>query len=436
MSDPTETYRLSWSSSTPPSVLDFVRSQNIQDPAVILSLIKTDVDLRVAAGLPVVVDNYLTDLPASVDRAQARQIVVRGQRRRVMAAVQGKPLFSNALDAVRIIHLSDIHMFRTLVPQEQPPSPEQEGHDVALCRALCRFQTDLVAQGTPADSLHWIVSGDLTRTGHREEFRTARSLMMKSPAIALSPTSPLGLGVPPGRLVDCAGNHDHWDGWDEVGFQRLLFPPPARNPQLYPMVFPTQVVHSCTWQSTRQNFAVEIYTIDSNTGFPLGASNLLASGRIDPRDFEELERLLEFGLASHTGNECIRIIVCHHPLTERPQPGLLPAQPLNRLDVERLVQIAIRYRVAAILSGHTHHAHVLPIDREMWPGRIETVHEFRAPSALQRCERDSFRRGFWAHEIHRDLTGRFLWSARLVVECGDGFEHSERLGEFFEVPLT
>jgi hypothetical protein len=337
------------------------------------------------------------------------------------------------LDNLVLVQLSDLHMSDKLETATFNRKPGLRGHDPLLCRLLAtRMRYIAAAYGTSASDLRWVVSGDLTRVGAEPEFGVARDFLGSIP-----PRDRLGrpqrptLGISRDRWADVPGNHDHFDGWDEESLMRAIHsnPPPAWNPHLFPGVFKQSPWDSLAtpWMSSKGSFQLELFGVDSSSGHAGEKANRSAAGHIADGEFALLEDALhQSNTASDPkGVTCVRAIVCHHAFTKRPQSGWLKASPLRRACVQRLTELAAVYKVAAILTGHTHMQHfrkcdvICPQFGEAEPSR-HTIHELRNPATLQ-GPAEALSNGFWVHHVFRAPEGHVLWQPRLYMLAAGRF---------------
>lgn len=342
------------------------------------------------------------------------------------------------MDQLLLAHLSDLHMSDSLEAGVLSGGSGQTGHDPHLCRLLVpRFRRIAARFQIPSDDIRWIISGDLTRTGSSSEFPVVREFLETRSQLdnlgrPLRPT----LGISRDHYADIPGNHDHWDGWDESNWisKTITNRPPAWNPQIFASNFRQTAWDNLTnsWNSSDGSFRLELFGLDSNSGLANERANLLAKGKISDAEFATLEDALTLSNDRETPQEprCIRAILCHHALTKYPQSGIWKANPLLKADGDKLTTLAAKYRVAAILTGHTHTESFrkIPIRvqryRESsigeWP-----VYELRSPTTLQGLAQ-SLIHGFWVHHLFRsDDDKRMVWRPHLY-KFAAGQLHSQQ----------
>jgi 3',5'-cyclic AMP phosphodiesterase CpdA len=317
------------------------------------------------------------------------------------------------MDHLVLMHLSDLHMSDSLESSVLTVGSGQQGHDPQLCRLLATRSRHIAYKyKIKPDELRWIISGDLTRTGRNDEFRVVRDFLETPPPLCNlgRPQKPT-LGIAPGRYLDVPGNHDHWNGWDESRLisQAIMNPPPAWNANLFPGTFRSTVWDNLNapWTSSGNSFRLEIFGLDSNSGLANATANRTAMGSISDGEFATLEDSLKLSndRAAEDNLPRLRAILCHHAFTTKPQNGTWKASPLAKDHSARLTDLAARYRVPAILTGHTHTEAFRKLEvrveryGETSP-RDCHVYEIRSPTALQGIANSQVQ-GFWVHWLFR-----------------------------------
>jgi hypothetical protein len=143
-------------------------------------------------------------------------------------------------------------------------------------------------------------------------------------------------------------------------------------------------------------------------------TNRTGCGRIATRELDALERALAASIArsrtERTGVRRVRAIVCHHSLHGNVcGSGFRGAFGLDERSRAELLELAGRYRVTALLTGH---AHDLLADRYPTPHSQPPhfLYEFRSPVTLQGAAR-RFRQGLYGHRVQLDDAGRVWWTA-------------------------
>lgn len=344
------------------------------------------------------------------------------------------------MDQIVVIHLSDLHMSNSLESSVLNNGSGQQGHDPQLCRLLATRNRQIASMhGVRPNDLHWIISGDLTRTGRQDEFGVVRSFLEATPTLDNfgRPQSPT-LGIASDRYLDVPGNHDHWNGWDESSLMsQAMNPPPAWNSSLFPTTLRSTVWDNLNapWVSSGTSFRLELFGLDSNSGLANETANRMAMGKISDAEFASLEDSLKLSNESATADSVprLRAIVCHHAFTKKPQNGTWKARPLANDHSERLVNLAAKYRVPVILTGHTHTEAFRPLNvRAQLYGETSFrdchVYEIRSPTTLQGLAQ-SHVQGFWVHQLFRpSVDGNVIWRPYLY-KLAAGRLHGEEFGD-------
>jgi hypothetical protein len=235
------------------------------------------------------------------------------------------------------------------------------------------------------------------------------------------------LGVHRHRYADIPGNHDHFDGWDEESLVAFLRnPPPAWNPNLFrvPGIFRATPYENLPppWLSSGGSIKLELFCTDSNTGLAASRANRRAKGRISDVEFAQLEdKLRNSNHADIDGVTRVRAIVCHHAFTKNPQAGwFIKASPLSRGSRKRLLNLAAKYRVAAVLTGHTHmvNFHRWNVNAIRYGEILQrrcAVYEIRCPTTSQGLS-NALVHGFWIHHLFRpNSKAEVIWRPELYL---------------------
>jgi hypothetical protein len=320
----------------------------------------------------------------------------------------GKSAELRLVDQVAFAHVSDTHFDARIIPRAQGPNVGFHPHHLNLCRGLplalrdVRMRFGLGA----ADPLNAVLSGDLSRGGGEGEFAVALSYLYNLWQFRLSgPGASTGLRLPPDQFASVPGNHDHWG--------RRWLPARTFNRTIVGNYFP-RTVSSWNWQSTQTGIRLDVFGVDSNSGYsgsPLSISGTLAAGRISDAEFKELENSLQesrnFGLKSRT--RCVRAILVHHSIAHRGHVSLgsVVTQELEQTSRDRLLSLAWRYEVAAILTGHVHDFIPHPWTTGSASSQ-RTVYELRCPTTLQGPGTNTDA-GFLAHQVYLDQHGSTIW---------------------------
>jgi len=350
-------------------------------------------------------------------------------------------------DSLVLVQISDLHMSDQLECSVLTGAKGLRGHDPQLCRLLVtRIRSIAKHYRVPTSDLRWIISGDLTRVGAPAEFAVAKDFIETVPAL-----DPLGrplrptLGIPRRRYVEVPGNHDHFDGWDEQSIWRsgTKNPPPAWNPQIFGANVTRTVWDNLPqpWTSAYGSIQLELFGVDSNSGLAGQTANRRAAGEIAPAEFAQLEDALRTSnrRPASRGVTVVRAIICHHAFTKKPQSGILKASPLTAGSVQQLREIAAKYRVPAILTGHTH---AVNFQREDVPVArcgektvtLCPVYEIRCPTTLQGIA-DALVHGFWVHHLFRPSPkAELIWRPRLYLLAA-GRLHSQPVADCEDLVL-
>jgi hypothetical protein len=251
-----------------------------------------------------------------------------------------------------------------------------------------------------------VMSGDLTRLGTvPDEFVVGRSLFegrWTDPSGL--PTRQLGLALGGGGVHYIPGNHDHWagDNGNQWGY----------NPAVQPQYLPSTPWHR-TLSRNGGKLVVELFGVDSCSGFGED-TNRLGRGCIAQAEFDELARLLVRSASARPQDEKngvrrVRVFVCHHSL----QGNWLISWWRGALELEeasrsRLLELAGTYRVAAVLTGHTHD---FLTERYDTPGGVpgHRLREFRSGTTLQGRAR-LFKQGLYGHRVRLRDDGEVWWT--------------------------
>lgn len=200
-------------------------------------------------------------------------------------------------DAIKLIHLSDVHFGR---------------EDRAALEQVADF-----ANHVKPDAI--ILAGDITQKGRRSEFEAAREWLwsLKFPVVAAPGNHDTPLTNMPARVLGPFERYaKYMEGMDALG--RLI---------------------------ELRGGAVRIAAINSARGVQ-GRLNW-ADGVIDIDDLESALEMLAAG-----PENAWRLLICHHPLDE---PGLSQVSVETKRGMHALKLCALAH-VDAILTGHIHDA--------------------------------------------------------------------------------
>lgn len=203
-----------------------------------------------------------------------------------------------------ILHASDMHFGKS-----DPAVVE------LFYREIERQRPDLV-----------VLSGDFTQTGSEREFRLARDFIERI-------TAPVFV-VP--------GNHDI-PRWNMA--QRLFDPMKRYRNFIAPM---QDVVHEDK----------DCFMVGINTARPVLPHWNWANGMVSQDQLQFVHNQFR-----HADNEKVRIFVCHHPLVN------IEGAPIDTIvwGSTDLLHVLEDQQVDIVLTGHIHHASILPADEMRGP---------------------------------------------------------------------
>jgi 3',5'-cyclic AMP phosphodiesterase CpdA len=224
---------------------------------------------------------------------------------------------------MRIVHVSDVHVWRYALNPAQLFNKRLFGMGVLLVRRARKFRLErlehVVDRVVSLRADHVLITGDLTTTALPAEFRAARE--------ALAPW----LGDPR-RATVVPGNHDRYTGvaTRDRHFEQAFgtFAPAVDYPWLKRLDERTAIL-----------------------GLDPTRSGWSARGRLPARQIESAR-----GLISDARREGLRLIVaCHYPLDapESYREELHPKRMTNAAEVRRLVATAGPH---LFCCGHVHRA--------------------------------------------------------------------------------
>lgn len=309
-------------------------------------------------------------------------------------------------------HISDLHFGATLANRSPSWVPMQHAHDLVKCLALpAAFDTarELLDVPLEIDDLPIVVSGDLSVSGTAQELAVAHAFVRGRFPINRIPgtTDFMGLGAAsPYEVAAIPGNHDHWDG------SRITLPP--HNPALYEEQFRATPWRK-TWNSANNGLSLELYGVDSNSGWALGeaspserrAAGALARGRIADWQFDALEGLLK--AAGPRESRTVRAFSCHHSLAYG--GNTLKRAELDQSSKDRLLDLAAEYEVSAVMTGHTHDPVASHFQRGDSKGRFRSCYELRAGCAVGFKDGATDEIGFLAHRVGF-IGGKLMWESQ------------------------
>lgn len=293
-------------------------------------------------------------------------------------------------------------------------------HHIDLCRALqrfFRFEVPRVA-GVDLSKGHFLaMNGDLTEKGAERQFEVANTfLFSKHTVVSQQVARQIGLAHPRSSedgqkdlYAGIPGNHDHGDGrWDyplvkgygERIYERFLdLPPFVRR----------------FWTSDGVELCV--FGIDSCSVFEEEPPNLnpLADGGFSSSHRTAFLELLREELRKPLAEGChlrTAVILCHHPFQA---DGL--AGPLYKESGIWLANVAARFGIRMVFTGHTHRSWTEEIRFQDFLDVTQKVREVRCPTTLQGpAELDERKRspGIWWHRISAE-GDQIIWRGSLCI---------------------
>jgi Calcineurin-like phosphoesterase len=335
-------------------------------------------------------------------------------------------------DQLVLVHLSDLHVGTRLMPTSRDIGRVSglNPHDYRLLRPLELAFRDVrrTFQLTADEPLNIVISGDLTQAGLDNDYATVMALLYRRWQWRFPPNErTLGFGWSRDRVFTVPGNHDHWRRARSTAYTRGLAPdwfevPPWKH----------------TLESRHGSIRLELFGVDSNSGLESasnpGRGSFLAGGAISHEELQVLEeRLAAVDGESDATIAVVRALVCHHAFSRE---GLLDPWPLDVGSRQTITQLAVRYDIGAVLTGHTH-----AFDDKDWPatlpdGRRGVLKELRCASTLQATRGSGFQ-GFWVHKITRVAAhAGCLWTACRYQKAGTSFDLNNVEPVEFTVPLV
>ncbi len=240
---------------------------------------------------------------------------------------KGEPTCDPVLRTMKLAHLSDLHFYR-FPSWKGIWSKRLVGLTNLYIRGRIRhFNTDIamlairsVIEDEPDGVM---ISGDLTALGSPEEFKMARQAL--DPLIARIPT------------VIVPGNHDYYTRGaasshriEEYFGDVIRTPGSAETDPTYPTLH-------LIGETALMGMNPSCYTVG-------------ASGRIDPREVERLEILLQEPRVAGR----FKVLIIHYPLFNR--GGKVTPLFWRRLrNRENLIAVLSRYPVDLVVHGHDHY---------------------------------------------------------------------------------
>lgn len=352
------------------------------------------------------------------------------------------------MSRIILVHLSDLHIgsvfrnvnFRSRMPQPFNLLGGLDGHDSLLCEMLRDILREIRADlGMSNDeSMHYVVSGDLTRSGSEQDFAMCW-LFLESGWRYNIKTEVVGLNLGRDHAFTIPGNHDHWEG-------RTLYPQASYSPGIYGCFFEDKVetlgngTTKPRWRRTLSandgKLQLEMLGVDSNSGFKgQRLANYSAEGKISKGEFARLGELLDECDDDRrrlpAGVKQLRAFVCHHSFSNALARFPRPLIPQHR---RRLVDLATERDVPVVLTGHTHffeHNKFFPSGNAK--PVLSRCYELRSsaatqgPASLSGANQPNSQ-GFQVHEVDwNGTTAAASWTVHRYRWINRRFAHFETL---------
>ena len=236
------------------------------------------------------------------------------------------------------------------------------------------------------------------------------------------------------------GNHDQWNKemWGiEFPFAKdipilnslpIQFWPKGWCENIEELQFPTSQWPTLI-ESSNKSFRLDIFGIDSNSGFEVNGKNLFARGKFSEEAIEKLKADIS---STPDGTPTLRCLLCHHSLCyseEASGPSFLDGirpKVLKANSRQLLLDIAQDKEkpIHVFLTGHTHSfASRRVVEASEFPK------ELRCGTTLQASATDGHQ-GFWAHEI-TSCGSQFKWESYRYQYDGVGFNRQKKAEPMF-----
>jgi hypothetical protein len=332
---------------------------------------------------------------------------------------------------IAFIQLADTHIGHRLMDNWMWPIAPFSGYNPHDDRLFAGLEQAFVAARTKGgltaqQPLYVLMNGDLTAGGRANDFALALELLFaRHPYVKWPAPESWGLGLVPEFVRFVPGNHDHWNS-DLVqrGYQadicRKYLPPP------------TPWVH--TWRDG--SLAVEVYGIDSNSGFEDQRMNYnpWAGGKLSGNEQSRLTKLLQDSdqALGSVRPRPVRIFLCHHAMSN----AFLP-RPLDDPGRDLLLYFAGKHKVSAVLTGHNHAFPPTPWMQTSPADSTWRLMELRSASACAGKAKEG-NHGFYLHRISVDnAQTKARWEAwRFQTADPLRFYAEPSPSIDFEIPLT
>ena len=325
---------------------------------------------------------------------------------------------SKLADPIVLAHISDLHFgevlannlfsFRSKVLHYPP-------HDFTLVldfpNALEYIRVNLLDLADE-ELINIVMSGDVTATGLPTEFAVAHALLRSRVRIKREGLSRhAGFATPDDQIGAVPGNHDHFNGL------QFMSRPRAYTASIFPDHFRlTPWVKE--WRCLSGKLTLELHGIDSNSGLVPRRTNFRAKGSFATTELDLLEENLKRSdsRAAEPGNVRVRALVTHHSLMYAGVGAAFGAVALDYASRNKLLEIAAKYKIKVIMTGHTHDAAFHPHQVTDPNGIMNEAWEIRSATTFQGPARPN-KQGFWCHVIWLSDEGpqwygwRFHWAA-------------------------
>jgi 3',5'-cyclic AMP phosphodiesterase CpdA len=305
---------------------------------------------------------------------------------------------------LRIIHLSDLHFGREYdEPFSGLSSSYTHPHDRTAAESLLQTLNEIAFE-EPDIQTHYVVTGDLTATGHPNEFQTVTDYLRRLP----------------GKVSLIPGNHDIWRGceWSFASFDPAVGVSDPYTYSAFAQAFINDAPYPSTLHINTEKGYPNVYLhgldssrLDKMSNAPdreKRLANVVASGNVS--DDELIQLLDEINQIDQKDEDLIRILLVHYPISYESSTIDNPCKPVNGphnyLDYpEKLgrmlnkkgwllrnctdvVDSVYQNRFRLVLCGHQHRGYVVPLQENRWVLSVGTATQsYRSLSKQQRDDR-------------------------------------------------
>jgi len=326
-----------------------------------------------------------------------------------------------------IIHISDLHLSNAGESDTRVRKllARRLGIDGLLGHShvsLCYLDDFLYAKVQEESDICLVVTGDLTATGHEEEFEIANKFLSAEYC---------GVGLNVGDWIQRAvpGNHDHWPGRPII----IGRPTPGLEKYFPDLPYAGPVIQLGNGRQLR------FLRIDSDDGVnPYLQERWFAIGSFE-RQLEALSEMLE--PLGRNDNE-IRVLCLHHSATYR---GIhLEANSKSRAA---LYKFLLRNHIAVVLTGHIHRppwVRTFPATQPMAPGRTVVIEAKCGtttqwdPTILREAEFEDSQHWQNSLIVHwlSEADGQIHWNSEIQLLGRTGFDRADRLKPWVDASAT